>query len=445
LPVHGRVDRHGVLLSADPPLLRLQQEAGSTLGQPLALPQLAALARSALSLVVPLSRSVLTADDRHDLDLWVRAEPDADGVTLRIERWSERAPAPPRLALVSNNGEPEEPEGSQLPEPEPLVWATDAELHFTRVSPKLAELLGSTEEDVIGQPLTRLLRLVEDDDGKMPLLAALASREEMTAQRAHPRSNPQREIRLSAQPVLELDGRFAGFTGRALYEGEEPDTLPPEGGTLLIDHALDEALRSPLDRIIDAADRIVERSDGPLRSDYASYAGDISAAGRHLLSVIRSMSEEASVGASNVDLVAVVDEAEGLLETAAAARQLEIVIDRPDGRIMATGEARGIVQILVNIIGNAVRHSPEGSEVRVSFALDAASSASVTVADRGPGIDKRDQARIFERYEQAGAAPGGTGLGLAISRRLARSMGGDIRLDSSLGDGARFTLTLPAA
>ena len=112
---------------------------------------------------------------------------------------------------------------------------------------------------------------------------------------------------------------------------------------------------------------------------------------------------------------------------------------------MATGEARGIVKIQVNIIGNAIRHSPEGGEVRISFAQDAAGTASVTIADRGAGIDRRDQRRIFERYEQAGTAPGATGLGLAISRRLARSMGGDIRLDSSLGDGARFTLVLPAA
>ncbi|MEO5809366.1 MAG: PAS domain-containing sensor histidine kinase, partial [Sphingomicrobium sp.] len=87
-PVCGRVDRDGKLVSADLPLLRLQQAAGSDLGRPLALPQLAALARSALTLVVPLSRAVLAADDEHDLDLWVRAEPDGDGVTIRIERWS---------------------------------------------------------------------------------------------------------------------------------------------------------------------------------------------------------------------------------------------------------------------------------------------------------------------------------------------------------------------
>ena len=69
---------------------------------------------------------------------------------------------------------------------------------------------------------------------------------------------------------------------------------------------------------------------------------------------------------------------------------------------------------------------------------------TATVADEGPGIDAADQTRIFERYERVGDTPGGVGLGLAISRRLARSMGGDIELQSAPGEGARFTLVMPA-
>ena len=67
------------------------------------------------------------------------------------------------------------------------------------------------------------------------------------------------------------------------------------------------------------------------------------------------------------------------------------------------------------------------------------------VSDEGPGIAPADQQRIFERFERANADEGGTGLGLAISRRLARSMGGDISLESAPNLGARFTLTLPSA
>ena len=110
---------------------------------------------------------------------------------------------------------------------------------------------------------------------------------------------------------------------------------------------------------------------------------------------------------------------------------------------MVRGEARGVIQILVNLIGNAVRHSPEGGRVWLSFIAGAQSG--VTVADGGPGVALADQKRIFERFERVGEKPDGTGLGLAIARRLARSMGGDITLDSTPGEGARFTLSLPSA
>jgi signal transduction histidine kinase len=72
-------------------------------------------------------------------------------------------------------------------------------------------------------------------------------------------------------------------------------------------------------------------------------------------------------------------------------------------------------------------------------------TASVTISDEGPGIPAGDEQRIFERFERAHTKEEGTGLGLAISRRLARSMGGDVTLDSAPGEGARFTLTLPSA
>lgn len=439
-PASGRVDRDGRLVAADPPLERLQRAAGSALGRPLAIPQLASLARSAQTLVVPLSRAVLAADDGHDLDLWVRAEPDADGVTLIIERWASRAAAPPRLALAPS-GEPvaEDPAAVE----QPLTWACDARLHLTELSPRLADLLGAGDA-AIGQPLTRLFRLVEEEDGTMPLLAALAAQSDLAGQRAAARHGAdEAELTLSAQPLHDADGRFAGFDGRAIA----PESTTPSGAPAempAIDVALDEALRSPLDRIIASADRIVERSDGPLRSDYASYASDIAAAGRHLLSVIRSMSEDSGGDAGHsVDVAAVVEEAAGLVQPAAAARQVDVEIDRPELRTLARGEPRAVVQILVNILGNAIRHSPAGGTVAVVFDYEEGRVA-ITIADQGPGIARADQQRIFERYERLGDTAEGAGLGLAISRRLAQSMGGDIRLDSARGEGARFTLLLPS-
>ena len=430
-PVMGRVDRQGRLTEADPALLRLQQDAGSALGAPLALPQLAAVARSAMKLGVPLSRSVIAASADQDLDLWVRAEPDAEGATLTIEGWKARPPSPPRLTLVGS--EPVD-EGSE--EGSGLGFTTDAELRIKAIDETLASRLGIDADQAIGQPLTRFFLLI-DDDGTMPLLTAVGSRQDFEGQPAKVRGGDEEQRLTLSGTALQPGGKFAGYAVRVAMDGGSE----PVG---MFDPALDEALRSPLDHIIAAADRIVDRSEGPLRSDYAAYAGDIAAAGRHLLSVIRSMTEQEAEGAARVDLAKAANEAVALVQSRAEEQAVTIETVGAGESVMAGGEERGTVQILVNLLGNAVRHSPSGGSIALIIERRG-EMVSATVADEGPGIAEADQQRSFERYERVGDAPGGIGLGLAISRRLARSMGGDIELQSAPGEGARFTLVLPSA
>ncbi|MGH7675592.1 MAG: ATP-binding protein, partial [Gemmatimonadales bacterium] len=102
-------------------------------------------------------------------------------------------------------------------------------------------------------------------------------------------------------------------------------------------------------------------------------------------------------------------------------------------------------QIVVNLLSNAVRHSPEGAVVEVSVEA-APPEVRFHVTDRGPGIPVEQQARIFEPFERSGHEQGtGSGLGLAVSRRLAELLGGSLTVASEPGRGARFTLTLPSA
>jgi len=155
------------------------------------------------------------------------------------------------------------------------------------------------------------------------------------------------------------------------------------------------------------------------------------------------MSEDPTQGHTMLDLAGMAAEAAMMLEASAEEQQVTIELDR-DEPLPVIGEERAVIQILVNLIGNAVRHSPDRGAVTLAFARTAG-TASVTVSDQGAGIDPADQQRIFERFERAGQHASGTGLGLAISRRLARSMGGDVTLESAPGAGAHFTLTLPSA
>ena len=103
-----------------------------------------------------------------------------------------------------------------------------------------------------------------------------------------------------------------------------------------------------------------------------------------------------------------------------------------------------MLQVLLNLIGNAIRYSPEDSHVWIRLE-DAGDRARVIVADQGAGISAEQQAVMFEKYERLGrSGDGGTGLGLYISRRLATAMGGSLSVDSAPGQGARFILEVPA-
>jgi signal transduction histidine kinase len=434
-PILGRLDKSGRLIAADPELEMLQRDAGAEVGQMLALPQVAAVAELARKLGTAVARPAVAASAENDIELWVNARPDGDEISLSLEGWTMRPPAGPRLASILGGG------GEAAGATARNEWAADEELRIISLSADLAELLGVEVTEASGSPLTRIVRLEEDSNGEMPLISALAARRGFAGQLARSRSNDGSPVLLSGEVVTAADGSFAGFRGTAESE-KAPASAAPQSGTPF-DHAFDELLRSPIDRIIESAEQIVARSEGPLRSDYASYGNDIASAARHLLSVLRAMSEDPAQSQASVDLAALAAEAVIMLESSAEERGIRIELD-PTEPLRARGQERAVIQILVNLVINAIRYSPDTASVRLSFA-QTSGTASVTVSDQGPGIPPGDEQRIFERFERAHPKEGSTGLGLAISRRLARSMGGDVTLDSGAGEGARFTLTLPAA
>ena len=210
-------------------------------------------------------------------------------------------------------------------------------------------------------------------------------------------------------------------------------------------------MREPLHHIIANAETISSQPEGPLRKDYAGYATDIASAGRHLLALIDDLVDLQAIErpgftpeADEIDLADIARRAAGLLSVRASARNVRI--DRPpeDEALPATGEFKRALQIVMNLLTNAIRYSPEGGQVWMRSDREG-DLAALIICDQGKGIAAEDQARIFEKFERVDPTePGGTGLGLYIARRLARAMGGDIAVDSAPGQGARFTFTMPA-
>ena len=158
------------------------------------------------------------------------------------------------------------------------------------------------------------------------------------------------------------------------------------------------------------------------------------------------MSEDPAQGHTSVDLAALAAEAVVMLEAQAEERHIQIGFDATRS-LPANGEERAVIQILVNLIGNAVRSLAERrAGPAVSSSRNRGNGVALTVADQGPGIEPRgpaaDLRTLRTRRRRGPAAPASASH---ISRRLARSMGGDVTVGERAGQGARFTLTLPSA
>jgi signal transduction histidine kinase len=442
-PAHAAIDAEGRLVRADRRLAELNERAGGAIGLPLAVPQIATIARLAKRLGILVSRGVVTADGDDDLELWVRAEPDGEGVRISASGWKHRTPWHPA-------------EGPRR-EPEPGYgdadwrWETDAALRVTYLSPEAMTRFGVDAAATLGQPVTRLFALSEDEAGGFPILGALATQVRFDNQRAELRGTG-RAVRLVASPRADVAGRFAGFVGATYFLLPGPQFSAPSLKPLAANFGtrLDRALRGPLGRIVANADSINAQHDGPLRDEYADYAADIANAGRHLLGLVDDLADMNAIERDNfttapdeIDLADVARRAAGLLQV--RANELGVRLDRPalDEKLPATGEFRRALQVLVNLIGNAVRYSPPEGMVWIRAERDGP-YAVIIVADQGKGIDPEQHERIFEKFERIDVSePGGSGLGLYIARRLARAMGGDVVVDSAPGQGARFVFTLP--
>jgi signal transduction histidine kinase len=146
---------------------------------------------------------------------------------------------------------------------------------------------------------------------------------------------------------------------------------------------------------------------------------------------------------TEADIWTVIQESVATVEPAAERRGIRIRLSGPDEPVPARTDPQRVRQILINLLTNAVRHSPVDDVIQVGLRCDDR-TMRFDVVDNGEGIAPEAQAVIFEAFERAGKeTERGTGLGLALSRKLAKLLGGDLRVESSLGKGARFTLQIP--
>ena len=456
----GRSDLDERLLEADEPLAALQRACGGAIPGTVAIPQLLELVRKAGHYRMKLARLIHARDEANAISAWVEVAPDDEGCALAVSNWraaplavADSAPANDDLAGVA---------------------AQCADLHARLDARQQVLAVGRASEAL--EPVAAAMRVAAGGEGGQPWTDFVDVAGSSHRQPLHWRLLDGVEVSCGELAgrwiarLFPLGGEHGAVTGFDLYlvaveAGALPDPdLPapepdPAGDPLAIDplggvlgRDLAPVLRQPIARIIANAETIRTRLAGPLADEYAGYAGDIADAARHLQSLVEDLADLDAIEApgfapapDRIDLADAARRAAGILGVRARERGIVVEVPAEGIEVSAIGEYRRVLQVLLNLLGNALRYAPEGSRVRLEVELRGGRAAA-TVADEGPGLSPEQQAKVFGKFERLGrGGDGGSGLGLYISRYLARAMGGDLTVASVPGEGARFTLELPGA
>lgn len=228
----------------------------------------------------------------------------------------------------------------------------------------------------------------------------------------------------------EAEARFE-FMLMLSHELRAPLAIVKEGVSLVLDRIVGK-INGQQQQMLRLAKRNVDRLDGIIV---------------HMLDMSKIEAGRMELKRSRVDLGRLARHAVQAHDEAARAKKLAVRATAPSEKIEVEADKERIAQVLLQLVGNAVKFTPEGGSVEVRVA-PAAGGAAVTVEDSGVGIAEEDLPKVFEKFQQIAWAPGGgekgVGLGLAVAKGIVELHGGTIRASSAgTGKGARFELRLP--
>ena len=211
-------------------------------------------------------------------------------------------------------------------------------------------------------------------------------------------------------------------------------------------------LRTPLNAILGYTELILDNIYGETPDKMREVLDRLQANGKHLLGLINDVLDlskieagELTLDLADYSLKEVVQTVFTAVESLATGRKLALAMDVAPNLPRGHGDERRLVQVLLNLVGNAIKFTDRG-EVAIKATMSDG-SFTVAVRDTGPGIAPSDQGKIFEEFQQADNSAtkrkGGTGLGLSIAKRIIAMHGGRIWVDSDLGKGSTFAFTIP--
>lgn len=459
----GLTDAGDRLLSADGKLAELQEDCRGSIPGALAIPELLELVQQARHFGLKITREFSAFDGDQTICAYATITPRTrtlgGGCEILVENWQEKdhafGGARETGVLMDEIDRAAAEIVAQLDEKQYLR-------HLTADALDASELRAAVKTDP-GKAWSEYVD-IRDVAHHQPLHWRLLDAARCTI------PGSERDWRLRLIPIGPQGAEPRGF--ELLLIADQPLDMPVNPACDAdaiaqadwIGSALTQALRQPIARIISNAETMSSRLAGPLRAEYSEYAEHIASAGQHLSAMLDDLvdlevveAEDFAPVSEDVDLSGAAKRAAGILSGQAKSRQIQFDLRGVDGSVNVKGEFRRVLQILINLMGNAIAYSPENSTVTLRYSAAKQRFAALEVKDEGPGIEPGQAEKVFEKFERLGrdrseSGEAGSGLGLYISRRLAVAMGGSLECltdriaddgDQVSGKGAIFRLTLP--
>jgi signal transduction histidine kinase len=270
----------------------------------------------------------------------------------------------------------------------------------------------------------------------------------------------RREPGLFPKPTVDLLQTFAAQSVAAIQNARLFSEIEEKGRQLALESQhksqflanMSHELRTPLNAILGYTELILDKVYGEVPDKMGDVLDRVQSNGRHLLGLINDILDLSKIEAGQIELSlasyslgdvvhGVVTAVEPLAAEKRLGLKLDILPDLPVGR----GDERRIAQVLLNLVGNAIKFTDQGEVAISASAMNGA--FNIAVRDTGPGIPVSEQVKIFEEFHQADNSTtktkSGTGLGLAITKRIIEMHGGRISVESAPGAGSTFSVSLP--
>ncbi len=341
-----------------------------------------------------------------------------------------------------------------------VVWFAKPDGQLTYANPYWYDYTGLTERATLGYGWTDAIHPDDHDKVVKSMQASVAAGEDYEAELRLKHSDGSYCWFLArSRPSHDETGKVSGWLGIAMdieerKQAEEQAWAASQAKSEFL-ASMSHELRTPLNAIGGYAELLALGIRGSLNADQAQDVARIRRSQQHLLTLINDVLNFAKVDAGQTEyrLTAVpVDEAlhdtESMIAPQVIAKGLRYSYQGGDKTASVLADPEKLQQIVLNLLSNAVKFTDAGGAITLS-AKPAGKCIEISVEDTGAGIPPEKLDKIFDPFVQAerrlNQPVQGVGLGLAISRDLARAMGGDITVESEVGDGSTFTLSLPRA